>query len=96
MSPSAKRSTNPITAQGPQAPDAYWAARGDLASRIRSRIQQRLGDRIRELTVEVHDRRVQLGGRCSTYYSKQLAQHAALGVIEDQLLCNAIEVGASR
>jgi len=33
-----------------------------------------------------------LEGECSTYYSKQLAQHAALGVLEDEPLENTIVV----
>jgi hypothetical protein len=35
---------------------------------------------------------VVLEGQCATYYTKQLAQHAALGVLEDEHLENAIAV----
>lgn len=65
---------------------------GQLRSRIKSRIEKRLGERIRNLRVVIKGQTICLTGRCSTYYSKQLAQHAALGVIEDQQLENAIEV----
>jgi hypothetical protein len=65
-----------------------------LAIRIRERIQFRLNGRIHDLTVHVDDKRVVLNGRCATYYSKQLAQHAALGVLEDEHLENAIIVAA--
>lgn len=67
-----------------------------LEIKIRNRIENRLGPRIRNLRVEVANGRVIIGGDCSTYYSKQLAQHAALGVIEDEHLDNLIEVGVRR
>lgn len=59
---------------------------------IRGRIRQRLGERIQELDVSVNDLSVVLRGRCSTFYTKQLAQHAALGVLNDEQLDNRIEV----
>ena len=64
-----------------------------LATRIQERIASRLGRRIRDLEVRVVGNAVKIAGRCSTYYSKQLAQHAALGVIEDETIQNNIEVG---
>lgn len=63
-----------------------------LAQRIRQRILIRLGKRVRDLTVQVESGVIRLGGKCSTYYSKQLAQHAALGVVEDEVIENGIEV----
>jgi hypothetical protein len=33
-----------------------------------------------------------LEGQCATYYTKQLAQHAAMGILDDEQLENAIEV----
>lgn len=66
---------------------------GALASRIQTRIERRLGDRIRDLQVFVAGKSVTLQGCCATYYSKQLAQHAALGVLEDERLENDICVG---
>jgi len=63
-----------------------------LAVAIRQRIESRLGGRIHDLAVRVSDNTIVLEGRCATYYSKQLAQHAALGVIEDEHLENAIVV----
>lgn len=71
--------------------DPYRAAAG-LSEVIRSRIRQRLGDRVHELCVAVEDNQVILNGRCATYYTKQLAQHAALGVLNDEQLENRIEV----
>jgi hypothetical protein len=63
---------------------------------IRQRIESRLGDRVRDLAVLVMGRKVILEGRCATYYTKQLAQHAALGVLEDELLENNIVVSVPR
>jgi hypothetical protein len=73
------------------APVAEWAETL-LAERIRQRVVSRLGARIRQFDVVVKGDQIRLCGECSTYYSKQLAQHAALGVIEDELLSNEIEV----
>ena len=66
--------------------------RRHLAVAIRQRIESRLGDRVRELAIIVNGNTVVLEGRCATYYTKQLAQHAALGVLEDEQLDNAIVV----
>ena len=46
----------------------------------------------RGLSVRILERTVVLEGQCATYYTKQLAQHAALGVLEDEHLENAIIV----
>jgi hypothetical protein len=64
-----------------------------LAIAIRQRIESRLVGRIRQLAVRIVGDTVVLEGNCSTYYSKQLAQHAALGVLESEHLENAIVVG---
>ena len=64
-----------------------------LAERIRQRIELRLPGRIRDLKVVVVDGEVELAGRCATFYSKQLAQHVAMGVIDHERLVNSIEVG---
>ena len=63
-----------------------------LVVAIRQRIESRLGQRIRGLTIRVANDRVVLEGRCATYYTKQLAQHAALGILEDGQLKNEITV----
>lgn len=64
----------------------------ELAATIYKRIRSRLGDRIRDLVVRQADNCIVLEGRCATYYTKQLAQHAAFGVIEDEELENLILV----
>jgi len=63
-----------------------------LAVAIRQRIESRLGGRVRDLAIRVRDETIVLEGRCATYYTKQLAQHAALGVLEEEQLENAIIV----
>lgn len=64
----------------------------ELATTIRQRIANRLGRRVRNLAVEVDRGVIRLAGECSTYYSKQLALHATMGVVEDEKVENRIEV----
>ncbi|QDU54394.1 BON domain-containing protein [Aeoliella mucimassa] len=64
----------------------------DLSRAVRDRIHQQLGVRVYDLEVEVSPESVVLSGRCSTFYTKQLAQHAALDVIESRSLDNRIQV----
>ncbi|HUY36803.1 MAG TPA: hypothetical protein VMV69_28980 [Pirellulales bacterium] len=63
-----------------------------LAARIARVVRRRTSGSIVGLTVEVGRDGVHLGGRCATFYSKQLAQQAAMGVAEDETLTNGIEV----
>ena len=70
--------------------------RRQLAIAIRQRIESRLHGRVRNLAVKIYGQTVVLEGRCATYYSKQLAQHYALGILEDEQLENEIVVGVSR
>jgi len=67
-----------------------------LAIAIRQRIETRLPGRVRKLLVRVHGSTVVLDGQCSTYYTKQLAQHAALGILDDEQLENSIVVSVPR
>lgn len=59
---------------------------------IQQRIESRLPGRVRNLLVRVFGDLVILEGQCTTYYTKQLAQHAAMGILEDEHLENAIVV----
>lgn len=63
-----------------------------LPEEIRDRINKRLTGRLQDLVVRLDGNTVVLEGRCATYYTKQLAQHAALGALEDEQLENAIVV----
>ncbi|MEM6330684.1 MAG: BON domain-containing protein [Planctomycetota bacterium] len=97
MPAASKNATSTHAARKPRAHNAAAREQSDtLAARIRERITKRLGPRVRDLRVSVTGKLIVLSGRCSTYYSKQLAQHAALGVIEDEQLDNAIEVAIAR
>ena len=63
---------------------------------ILQRIESRLPGRVRNLLVRVFYNVVILEGRCATYYTKQLAQHTAMGIIEDEHLENAIVVSVQQ
>jgi hypothetical protein len=63
-----------------------------LPEEICNRIHKRLPGRVHELVVRLEGNTVVLEGHCATYYTKQLAQHAALGALEDEQLDNAIVV----
>ena len=67
-----------------------------LAGRILERIESRLPCRIRHLTVYATENAVVLAGECSTYYTKQIAQHAAMGALEYERLINNIDVRTSK
>src|SRR5262245_56871592 len=59
---------------------------------IRKRIESRLPGRVRNLTVRIDEDVVILEGECATFSTKQLAQHAAMGVLDNEHLENAIVV----
>lgn len=63
-----------------------------LAARIERHVRRKTNDKVRELRVEISRDGVVLRGRCGTYYCKQLAQHAAMSLLEDAVLLNQIEV----
>jgi osmotically-inducible protein OsmY len=63
-----------------------------LAARIERAVSQETGGRVRDLHVEVGRRGITLRGCCSTYYTKQQAQHAAMAVPGSGQLSNQIEV----
>src|SRR5437016_2068265 len=64
-------------------PDERAKRQRYLELAIRQRIESRLPGRVRNLVVRVIGDRVLIDGQCATYYSKQLAQHAALGVLNE-------------
>ena len=55
-------------------------------------VQSRTSGMIRGLRVDVVNGEVIISGRTSTYYTKQLATHAALRAVEGVSLTNDIEV----
>ncbi len=64
----------------------------ELAASIERAVQLETGRGVRDLTVEINADGVRLTGRCASYYTKQLAQHAAMEMPGGQRLTNAIEV----
>lgn len=63
-----------------------------LVRRILERIESRLPGRIRQLSVYAAENSIVLSGHCSTYHTKQVAQHTAMGVLEYEQLINNIDV----
>ncbi len=55
-------------------------------------VQRRLQGRVRDLRLLVGDQGLILQGQTSTYYAKQLAQHAAIDITGLAILANEIEV----
>lgn len=87
LAPSGALSSNGSSLSGPRL-ERYR----QLAIAIRQRIESRLAGRVRELAVRIRGEAIVLEGRCATYYTKQLAQHAALGVLDGEPFENAIVV----
>ncbi len=64
----------------------------ELAASIEQAVQRETGRGVADLTVEVSPQGILLRGRCTTYYTKQLAQHAAMNIPGGDRLVNSIEV----
>ena len=64
----------------------------ELAASIERAVQCETGRGVADLTVEVGPQGVLLKGHCDTYYTKQLAQHAAMRIPGGNRLVNSIEV----
>jgi hypothetical protein len=64
----------------------------ELAASIERAVQRETDRGVDDLTVEISPDGIQLRGRCSTYYTKQLAQHAAMSIPGGDRLINSIEV----
>ena len=63
-----------------------------LAASIERAVQHETGHGVQALTVEIDADGVRLEGHCTTYYCKQLAQHAAMTIPGGDRLTNRIEV----
>jgi hypothetical protein len=63
-----------------------------LAASIERAVQCETDWGVDDLTVEIGPQGIRLTGRCDTYYTKQLAQHAVMRVRGDDRLFNCIEV----
>lgn len=64
----------------------------DTVEAIERAVRLRTSGQIRDLHVDLLDGEVILSGRTSTYYTKQLATHAVLDLLDDLELSNDIEV----
>jgi hypothetical protein len=64
----------------------------ELAASIERAVQYETGRGVADLMVEVSSQGIRLKGRCSSYYTKQLAQHAAMRIPGGDRLTNSIEV----
>ncbi len=58
----------------------------ELTELVERVIRNRTGGQIRELRVDVFNGEVVLNGQTSTYYTKQLATHAALDAVEKEIV----------
>lgn len=63
-----------------------------LAARISRVVRRRTAGTIQNLRVEVRRDGVYLDGKCTSFYAKQLAQQAAMGLTNEKQLTNRIEV----
>jgi len=63
-----------------------------IVASIEKAVQQETAGGVANLSVVVHGDRVWLHGSCSSYYCKQLAQHAAMTLPASLHLTNCIEV----
>lgn len=70
-------------------PVVDWQA---WAARIRRAVRRETRGGVSQLKVVVDPRGVHLGGRCRSFYCKQLAQQAAMRLSGDARLDNQIEV----
>ncbi len=59
---------------------------------LETRVQTRLGGRIRDLRLYFRENGIVLQGLARTYYAKQLAQHAVMMETRLPILANEIEV----
>jgi hypothetical protein len=60
--------------------------------RLESLLQDRLGNRIRNLRIHVLPGGIVLEGQTATYHAKQLAQHAAMELATAPIVANDIQV----
>lgn len=63
-----------------------------LAAAIEQAVWRETSGKVKNLRVDIGRRGVVLSGRCTTYYAKQQAQHAAMRLLVGEPLVNQIEV----
>lgn len=75
-----------------QSTDRTWAESEGLVHRVAARLQNRLGEPVRDFHMTPRDDGLVLHGRVRTYYGKQLAQQVAMEVSGLSIAANEIEV----
>jgi hypothetical protein len=70
------------------------ADRRALAMRVKRSVRRQAGGGVKALDVRVDHETIRLGGRCVSFYCKQLAQQAAMRIRGDRQVVNDIEVEA--
>jgi osmotically-inducible protein OsmY len=88
-----KLSDAPRSAE-PANPMAAAADRRALSMRVKRSVRRFAGGGVKSLEVQVDDETIRLGGRCVSFYCKQLAQQAAMRICGDRQVVNQIEVEA--
>ena len=64
----------------------------DELGRLEELVKRRLNGRLRSFELVVRDDGLILRGRTTTYYAKQLAQHAIMAATQVRIAANDIEV----
>jgi hypothetical protein len=59
---------------------------------LEAHVQSRLSGRIRDIKLEVQEGGLVIRGHTSTYYVKQMAQHAVMEATDLPIVANEIEV----
>ena len=59
---------------------------------LESLLQHRMGNRVRDVRVQLYPAGLVIQGRAATYHAKQLAQHAVMELADVPILANDIEV----
>jgi osmotically-inducible protein OsmY len=80
----------------PQALLQAEIASEEIAQRVRDELEAQLPGRIRQLRVSATEKFVILSGACNSYHTKQLAQHAAMELLDSERLINDITVSAPK
>jgi osmotically-inducible protein OsmY len=85
--------STPVYSNVPRPPANDTDVRSEkLAARIARVVKRRTAGSVQNLRVEVRRDGVFLDGQCATFYTKQLAQQAAMGLADEKQLTNRIEV----
>ncbi|HWB13018.1 MAG TPA: BON domain-containing protein [Pirellulales bacterium] len=82
----------PEVPRKPAGEPAEEAHSARLAARIARVVARRTAGSVQNLRVEVRRDGVFLDGQCASFYTKQLAQQAAMGLSDEKQLTNRIEV----